>query len=168
MSIPGGQHNLALWHWPNLYMPVSSSCRRRLCPSLGSAAGLGNAESVGWGAQSCAGWMLGIPLAQIQWRTSVLVTGTVPFSHTSAKHRTNTSLLSPWPKPPPHCPPPTVSVTEKHLAMRSPNAGRGLSMGLPRSVLLLFLLLLVWWTVILFFQQPHCQLQWPGRSSDPE
>lgn len=24
------------------------------------------------------------------------------------------------------------------------------------------------WTVILFFQQPHCQLQWPGRRSDPE
>lgn len=62
----------------------------------------------------------------------------------------------------------SASVTEKHLAMRNPKAGKGLSMALPRSVLLLFLLLLVQWTVILFFQQPHCQLQWPGRRSDPE
>lgn len=36
-----------------------------------------------------------------------------------------------------------ASVTEKHLAMKSLSGGRGLSMGLPRSVLLLFLLLLV-------------------------
>lgn len=153
--------------------------RPRLCPGLDSTAGLGNAESshgLG-GTELC--WMdAGSPPCPDPAETHCLcdrhssLLARFKPQHPTDKHQPfltvakATSPLRPSYKQAVSL---RVPLSLKIPCNEEPHAGKGLSMGLPRSVLLLFLLLLlVRWTVILFFQQPHCQLQWPGRRSDPK
>lgn len=153
--------------------------RPRLCPGLGSTAGLGNAESShGLGGTELRWMDAGSPPCPDPAETQCLcdrhgsLLACFKPQHPTDKHQPflpmakATSPLQPSYKQAVSL---RVPLSLKIPCNEEPHAGKGLSMGLPRSVLLLFLLLLlVRWTVILFFQQPHCQLQWPGRRSDPE
>lgn len=126
-----------LWHWPNTYVLVAAA----------------------WGLHSSAPAFAPLQFYEMQraarrlrdtelfWMDAGSPSGPClhPLSHSIPQ--INISLFSQWPKPPPHCKHQAAgfanrlcpckagaSVTKKHLATRNPKAGKGLSVGLPKSM----------------------------------